>query len=377
MNVYISATPEVSPETLIGVHKILSSVHGEIEFIKGEGISEDFMKIVIPDFSSKEVLSEQELINVINHYKTKHDIFLDSYVLLLTDKEFNSTKPILFTDNVTKNYSIITITNWSVYSTYNPIYCIAYKCLEDFFINLDDRIKITSLFKVGNGHGSKIGCLGDHNRYTKNIHTNSYVCLNKMKVADICSRCVATLSVKYSFQFLTQICSLLEKIRESIVMSQWLKTQVKPNILSIDKKGLIKIGTKEFTLQNRLTALYILLLIHEEGVDTFSLSNHKEELHNIYKTLRGVKKEVKNSGLSKIIDNLCNIEVRDSKGKIISKDNKPFRDAVSEINKELMNQLGDPLCSFYQIELFRKSIDGNYYQTLLAKDLIDLDPIFR
>ena len=93
MNVYISATPEVSPETLIGVHKILSSVHGEIEFIKGEGISEDFMKIVIPDFSSKEVLSEQELINVINHYKTKHDIFLDSYVLLLTDKEFNLDIP--------------------------------------------------------------------------------------------------------------------------------------------------------------------------------------------------------------------------------------------------------------------------------------------
>lgn len=376
MNVVLTSTPEINPEILDEVHTILSSVPGEIKFIKGDTISDEFMKFSLPDFFTEKKLGEEELHNIINQYRIKYNFYNDSYIILLTKKICISTKPALFSGNSPKDYSILLLNDWLYAVRQNPNYLIAYKCLEKFFLSLNHIIYNGTLLKAGNGHGSNIGCLGDHNKYTNIPLTNWYITINKMKVADICNTCYVLLSENYSYNFISQLSSLLEKIREPIAMSQWIKSKVQPHKISINSDGLITVRNVKFKMQERLTALYILFLKHKEGIDTFSLAEHKTELHEIYKTIRGIKKNITNTGLMDIINNLCNVYEKNKKGEIISKDNKEFRNAVSEINKELKKQLGDPLCSFYQIILFKENTEGNYYKSVLSNDLIYLDHIF-
>jgi hypothetical protein len=149
----------------------------------------------------------------------------------------------------------------------------------------------------------------------------------KMRTADICPDCMSRVQSQLSMPEIHHALSVLESLRIKMLYSQNFRQNSPPSQLKIGRGGrffLTDYENIEIRMPSMEKALYILFLRHPEGIYLSSLSDHREELREIY---RGISTRGLLEDMNRRIDEMTNV-LRDQISVKISRIRKSFTDAI-------------------------------------------------
>jgi hypothetical protein len=112
----------------------------------------------------------------------------------------------------------------------------------------------------------------------------------KLRTGDICEECVDRLAGKLSVPVIHHALQIMGSLREKMLFAQNLKRFAPLSKLIIDEKRRILLTdyeNMEIKLRPLEKALYLLFIRYPEGIFHSSLSEHREELYDIYTGISG------------------------------------------------------------------------------------------
>jgi len=169
-------------------------------------------------------------------------------------------------------------------------------------------------------HERAIGCVSDLCMKKTDI-------ILKMRTADICPDCMSRVQSQLSMPEIHHALSVLESLRIKMLYAQNFRQNSPPSKLKIGRGGrlfLTDYENIEIRMPSMEKALYILFLRHPEGIYLSSLSDHREELREIY---RGISTRGLLEDMNRRIDEMTNV-LRDQISVKISRIRKAFTDAI-------------------------------------------------
>lgn len=351
MKVIITSTPEFSAQLAKSVVEVLRQTPGEIEFSLGKQASVNKYGHYNPkmkDIAKIKSLSFKELFNLCDTYRTVFEEIVpaDAYVVLLTTIK---NKKDWFSAFNERNI-FIHGEEWEYYTKRDSKYGIAYQVLENIFQSLID-LNINDSDNEPNIHKPSIGCIND-------MCMDKVDVMLKLRTAYICDSCLDRAEEKQVNPFvLEHIKNSVESIRETFVTSGRIRSKVKPLPVSIDSKRNVKIGGQPIHIFALERTLFIFFLKNLQGVKTGLISEHENELYDLYK-------EIRKSGHKDTIIGLFH----------------PFRGAPrfisvkSKLNKDLSKKLGAKLADNYIIDTIIIRDRLNLYKINLEQDFISIAP---
>ena len=260
----------------------------------------------------------QELFAKTSSYRTSKQISEKEFVMLLTDIA-NQHNWFASLDPAMPFNGFIHTADWNYYLDVDLAFPIAYEVIALMlqrnifggYIDLKDKV-----------HDSAIGCVSDLCMNKKDI-------ILKLRTADVCPVCMEKLREQLTLPEIHHALQIMESLRTKMLYAQNFKQYSPPSRLVIDKRKrffLPDYGNIEIKLYPLEKALYLLFLAHPEGIYLSSLSEHREELYEIYSQLssRGMAEEMKER-IAEITNAL-----RDSAAQKISKIKKVFTDSIGQ-----------------------------------------------
>lgn len=180
-------------------------------------------------------------------------------------------------------------------------------------------------------HERPIGCVSDLCMKKSDI-------ILKMRTADICSACMERVQKNLSMPEIHHALSILESLRVKMLFAQNFRQNSPPSKLVIRRGGRMYLpdyGNIEIRMPTMEKALYILFLRYPEGIYLSSLSDHRDELLDIYSLIstrgnRGVLKD-----RIKVVTNIL-------------KDQMSIK--ISRIKKAFTDSIGSNLADYYIIQ---------------------------
>ena len=171
-------------------------------------------------------------------------------------------------------------------------------------------------------HKRSIGCVND-------FCSNKQDVILKLRTADICRSCMSKLKDRLSMPIIHHAMNLLESLRVKMLYAQNFKQDVPLSDLLFDARAKIFLTGFE-NIEIKLTplekSLYLLFLKYPEGIYLSSLSEHRNELYEIY---AGIANMGDLHEMQLRIDDMVNA-LSDSASQKISKIKKAFENAIGE-----------------------------------------------
>lgn len=342
MIINIISTPEVPK-------KLVNNVFNELNFSKGI-----IQYQILPSISDKQFYKLQSIANIdLSESVTFEKFFIICENVRLINNLADSDIVILLTSirnekkwfSATKGKNIfVDVNDWEKYTGKDARFGIAYQVIENLFqslLNLDCDNASNSPYI----HLESIGCINDFCQKKKEV-------ILKLRTADICEDCVKRAkSLKIKNNIILQIIDSIEHIRNNIRSVIELK-MVEPEVLKIDKKCKITIGVKEINPPGLPKTLFVFFLNELNGIELQNLSNHEIRLIKIYN-------KIKPTGEEKSIIKMAKPHKFDN----------TFFKYKSDLNKYLINKLGDKLADYYTINKDKELI----YKIRISSKHLKLD----
>lgn len=353
MKIHLIKSAELDKELFTEVINLLQAEPGPIQFSYDTtaviNFKEDelFEKVIhkLSDFEMKDMFvnrlinynlqsfpivrntaSWQTLFGKCNDYRIENYIAEDEFVLLLTDIP-NKSNCFASLDELMPFNGFIHTLDWDHYIECAPAFPIAYHVMalllqKHQFANFDEMQNAI--------HERPIGCIND-----LCIQKNEVIL--KLRTADICRKCMERVKDKLSLPVIHHALKLMESLRVKMLYAQNFRQETPLSILLIDEQKrffLSDFGNIEIKLRPLEKALYLLFIRHPEGIFLSCLSEHRQELYQVYETLStiGMRVEMKTR-----IDDLVNVL------------NNSANEKMSRIKRVFENAIGNQLARNYYI----------------------------
>lgn len=360
MNVFITCTPEFSYDKLDEIVTLLSSIPGELKFIKGKPLNYTQFRRLNPKFedvSQIMSLTFEELFDLIQGYREFREIIDEDYIILVT----SIRNRLRWFSAFSKNNIFIQGDEWDLISSVDSKFSIAHQCVENIFQSLID-IDIYNAESEPNIHFDAINCIND---FCKN---KSHI-LRKLQSANICESCYQRAIDKGVNDFLlTHIVSILEEIRREFVISKKLLSQTRIEKVVIDEKGNITIGDRIIKMNTLPKVMYINFLRHIEGIPSNKLCENKEQFEGVYIKLKSNPDDY-------AIAKMCCNKIK-YKNKQPEKNKPTFETYRTRIKNALKDKLGVILANFYAINLITDQNNQSIFKVPLSPGQFEIHPKF-
>jgi hypothetical protein len=257
-----------------------------------------------------------DLFSEIQEYREESAIPDGQFVILLTPTA-NKKNWFALLDEKRPYNGFIHTDEWEHYMSCDTAIPIAFEVValtlqKHIFTKYADVERLT--------HERAIGCVSDLCMKKTDI-------ILKMRTADICPDCMSRVQSQLSMPEIHHALSVLESLRIKMLYSQNFRQNSPPSQLKIGRGGrlfLTDYENIEIRMPSMEKALYILFLKHPEGIYLSSLSDHREELREIY---RGISTRGLLEDMNRRIDEMTNV-LRDQISVKISRIRKSFTDAI-------------------------------------------------
>ena len=347
MKVYLTSTSEFSNDVLAEVALILGETPGEFEFILEKSMTDDqarLSKTDLTDIASVDNFSFDELFGFCRTYRAIKEISEEDYVILVTSVRNNKNWFSAFNG---KNI-FVHGTEWDYYTKRDDKFGIAYQVLENIFQS-QTELDIDNVGNEPNIHMDSIGCINDMCRNKEEV-------MLKFRTAYICDSCIdRAIEKKVDPLILQHVMDSIERIRRAFVNTNRIKASVKPLPVHVDSERSIKIGDHDVNMVALQRVLFIFFLKNLHGVKTKLISEHEDELYELYL-------EIRKSGLRKSIKNM------------FDPDDPSFKVHKTKLNKALRALLGNRLAEYYIIDNVAIEDGYNVYIINLEEEHISIDP---
>ena len=272
-------------------------------------------------------------------FRKKHHIPVDEFVIIVSDIP-NDRNWFASLDPDMRYNGFVHSADWDYYIECNPAFPIAYEVLalvlqNYIFRDLDDLRRSV--------HRSSIGCISDMCSQKTEI-------ILKLRTADICKSCMEKLKQRMSMPEIHHALALMESLRVKMLFTQNLRqdTPLSRLIIGPGKRIILPgFGNMEIKLRPLEKALYLLFLKYPKGIFMSSLSDHRQELVDIYSTISATgtidEMTARISELTNVLSNSAS-------------------EKISRIKRCFEEALGDELAKPYYIQ------GGNGEQKKIALD---------
>lgn len=259
-----------------------------------------------------------DLFSEIQEYREESAIPDGQFVILLTPTA-NKKNWFALLDEKRPYNGFIHTDEWEHYMSCDPAIPIAFEVValtlqKHIFTRYADVERLT--------HERAIGCVSDLCMKKTDI-------ILKMRTADICPDCMSRVQSQLSMPEIHHALSVLESLRIKMLYSQNFRQNSPPSRLKIGRDGrlfLTDYENIEIRMPSMEKALYIMFLRHPEGIYLSSLSDHREELREIY---RGISTRGLLEDMNRRIDEMTNV-LRDQLSVKISRIKKAFIDSIGQ-----------------------------------------------
>ena len=249
-------------------------------------------------------------------YRNAHKIPPDEFVLLLTDIP-NKANWFASLDELMPYNGFIHTLDWDYYINCLPAFPIAYEVIalmvqKHLFANME-ALRETA-------HKNPIGCINDVCMQKREV-------ILKLRTADICSSCMSRLKNKMLLPVIHHALKIMESLRVKMLFAQNFRQETPLSILFVDQQKrfyLPDFGNIEIKLRPLEKALYLLFIRHSKGIYLSCLSEHRQELYEIYESLSTMGMRVEMKGR---IDDLTNV-LSNSANEKMSRIKRVFEDAI-------------------------------------------------
>ncbi len=341
MNVHLIKSAEVDEELFVKVVHFLQSIPGPIAFLYEESIVAEFeadevfgyfirdrdhfdKKMMAFNMESaslrfpfeRETATWNVLFEKAARYRKKKNIPNDDFVILLTEIANKENWFAALDENMPYNGFIHTA-DWEYYIKGPDAFPVAYEVIALIL----QKHMFEGMREVREHvHQVPIGCVSDFCANKRDI-------ILKLRTGDICEECIERLTGKLSVPVLHHALQIMGSLREKMLFAQNLKRFSPVSKLLIDHKYrfiLTDFENMEIKLRPLEKAMYLLFLRYPDGIFHSSLSEHREELYQIYTALsnKGDLREMKIR-----IDDMVNA-LSDSASQKISRIKRVFEDAI-------------------------------------------------
>jgi hypothetical protein len=371
MKVHLIKSREVDAELFTQITDLLGAIPGPLSF--------RFSKTHIVDFDKDEVFSKhipsrrkfeqlEDLISYSNvaersfpmeretvtwdtlfskaaNYRASHKIPSDEFVILLTDIA-NKSNWFASLDEQMPFNGFVHTADWDHFIDCPPAFPIAYEVmalvLQKHMFNGVRELRM-------NVHQPPIGCIND-------LCIQKQEIILKLRTADICKHCMDLLKPNMPALIIHQALNILESLRLKMLYAQNFKQESPLSKLVIHKHRpfmLPDFGNIQVKLRPLEKALYLLFLIHPEGIYLSSLADHRQELYDIYSSIanNGTPEDMRAR-----VDDLCNALSNSAMEKI------------SRIKRCFEELIGEELARHYYIQ----GAHGEKKQIALDRSLVEL-----
>lgn len=352
MNVNITCTPEYSFDELSQIVELLNIVPGEIKFRSNtELVTAEQFSMMVDKFESPESiksLSFEELFKLCDCYRKIKNIPKDEFIILITSIPNEKNWFSAFENK----YIFVNSEDWKYYSDRDSKFGIAYQIVENIFQSLI-KLNISDINNEPNIHLESIGCIND-------MCINKSEVLFKLRTADICESCCKKAETENLNQMvMNQILEIIDLVRKEFRRTNIKKVEPPTEIVTVDEKLNIEIGSKSISIIPTFKVLYVLLLKYNEGVVVSKIYNYYDECCEFYKGSEGLRVD------------LSPIE------KIIAPKNFDFKylwQIKAKVNTNLVEILGASYADNYLIELDKTEKSNGKYKININKDKIKIAP---
>lgn len=367
MKVHITCTPEFKLEELTRIVSLLKSTPGELDFEKREVWSSVKFSSIDKRFSDIENiprLSFEESFHLVQAYRNfTEGIKEEDFVILISTLKHDDDWFSAFD----KQNIFIYGAEWEKISKAEPLYGIAYQCVENIFQSLLG-LDIIDYNNEPNIHKKIIGCINDFCDDEKEI-------IHKLRTADICESCLERADKEgVDAIIIEQIGFIIEEIRQEFISKRKLTPHVQIKIVDVDASANIKIGDEIFNPVGEIAKLlFIYFLKHPEGVESQNICSQKDEFLRIYEL---IKRKDQNQTLDRYTTNMYKITIENLCCRQGVDPNRNFRTNKSKLNKELERFLGAELAKEYMINSINLGNKNYLFKTNLNHDYCNIDPRF-
>lgn len=365
MNIYITCTPEFSESKLDEVISLLSSIHGELEFIKCEPLTEAQFKRLSKkseDIRQISSLSFEEYFDLIQGYRemvktpSNNSFKEDEFIIMISSIRHNLN---WFSAFKKRNVFIHGV-EWDLISDVDSKFGIAYQCIENIFQSLID-LDIVNYTQEPNIHMKAIGCINDFCQHKPEI-------LKKLQTANICQSCYERSVRKGVSDLITaHISEIMEEIRKEFVISKKFSRKANLENVRVDVNGNIFVGNKNIKMNTLPKVMYICFLKNINGIPSGKICENEKQFAQIYKLLR------QNHDEYAVRKMCCNTIKYGNKTERIKPTFELYR---SRIKEALSKELSKTISNFYHINLMEDQDNINIFKVNLTNNYLDIDPKF-
>lgn len=360
MKVYLVRTKDFNIEDFENVYNLLNAYPGAIEFKNGgtldldepsnsktfnnktkfshqeqvfyshsetSGASSDYEPPTFP--FTKKVYSWRQLFFAVDHYKREKQIVKQmekhDFVFLLTN-HYNDKNSFAFLSESMRTGFIHT-DDWPFFfrNSTDIRYPISYEVSAWILRGL----MYSNQKEILNGfHKKSIGCLND---FCKNKNEITI----KMRTSDVCDDCMKIIKNKdVEPYFLNQLFNIMDGIRSNLLFRKRIAIVHTPSRIKIDLEAkkifLLDFGNLDIRLNPKELSLYLLFILHKEGIALNSLIDHQEELFGIYQKISGRSNIIEMQNTICLLVNYLDGELHTNLSRIKSKFKKVLGEEIAE-----------------------------------------------
>jgi hypothetical protein len=348
MKVHLIRSKNYNIEDFNNVLNLLQKHRGSIEFVPSQPIvmpesqseelyetkkefetQKNYVSYSLSKLSSDEIsfphktetLTWKQLFNVCHVYREDYLLSDDEQVILLNDVQ-NDRNWFGCVDSSLNNYFVQTNDwDWYLGSTIDDRFPIAYEIvswlIRSMMFNTLEEI-------IQNFHKSPRGCMMD-------FCVDKTQIVLKMRTADLCPECLATLEKKdVNRSHVRQLFLILDGLRDNIMFRQRSHLLMQLSRMEIRNHSktifLTDLGDLQINLNPKERSLYLLYLNHPEGIQRSYLVDFKAELRSYYA-------QISSQATNELIDNAINrlVDVTDNNmNEVMARIRSKFKNAVGE-----------------------------------------------
>lgn len=318
-------------------------LHQEQVFYSHSVSSADSSDYEPPTFPfTKKVYSWRQLFFAVDHYKREKQIEKqmenNDFVFLLTN-QYNDKNWFAFLGESMRTGFIHT-EDWPFFfKTGTDIrYPISYEVCAWILRGL----MYSNQNEILNGfHKKSIGCLND---FCKNKNEITI----KMRTSDVCDDCMKVIKNKdVEPYFINQLFNIMDGIRSNLLFRKRVAYINNTSRIKIDLEAkkifLLDFGNLDIRLNPKELSLYLLFILHKEGIALNSLIDHQEELFGIYQKISG------RSNLEEMQITI-NLLVKNLFGELHTN--------LSRIKSKFKKALGEEIAEKYYVQILPNNVHG-------------------